>query len=424
MADHTTLRYMNEFACIADKCSDTCCAGWRVLVEESHYHRFAANLREEGKNPDDYMKRLGPNNSGSFASVRHDERGGCMFLAPEGLCSIHSKDGEKALPQVCQTYPRKYLVVGQRIEAAGMLSCPEVARLAVLSDDLVLPTTYRPALTDKQRARILAKPKTPESAHFELIRSFGLELLLTPRMTGPKLFILGYFAHKLEELVAGRPSISAVEVTRLIKQFQQADYQDGLEEQFDIVYQEPGKPIGMSILQSMIANSFQIAPTKRIALNAERAWTSYGVTEKFVIGDGKEVRPVTLKLDFIKLWETYQERRARIEASFVVELDLYCRNLVIHNWLTQPFTEYPSILDYLERSVLIECGLVKFFVTGQQSVVEGNLTLETFQSAFVDATVNYHRLIGHSARRDEIVEASMPPYETRGFARLASLYVI
>lgn len=415
---------MSEFSCLADKCPDSCCAGWRVLVEESHYHRFSGWLREEGKEPDDYMKRLGPNNTGSFASVRHNDRGGCMFLEPEGLCTIHGKHGEKALPQVCQTYPRKYLVVGQRIEAAAMLSCPEIARLAILSEDLVLPTAYRPALTDKQRARIAVQAKTPEAQHFDLIRSFGLELLVGARMTGPKLFILGYFGHKLTEQAAGRPSMPLAEITRLIAQFQTTEYQDGLEEQFDIMYQDTAKPIGMSIMHAVIGNSLQISPTRRVAFNAERVWTSYGVADKFIVGDGTKLLPIKLNFDYPALWATYQERRARIEASFVAEFDLYCRNLAIHSWLTQPFTDYPSLVHYLERSVLIECGLVKFFVTGQDAVLEGDLTLETLQRAFVDATVNYHRLLGHSSRREELLDAALPQYETQGFVRLAPLLMI
>ena len=29
--------YYDEFKCIADKCTDTCCAGWQVDVDEEYF---------------------------------------------------------------------------------------------------------------------------------------------------------------------------------------------------------------------------------------------------------------------------------------------------------------------------------------------------------------------------------------------------
>ena len=32
--------YIKQFHCIADKCSDTCCAGWEIVLEEDALERW------------------------------------------------------------------------------------------------------------------------------------------------------------------------------------------------------------------------------------------------------------------------------------------------------------------------------------------------------------------------------------------------
>ncbi len=33
-------KYLNKFKCIADKCEDTCCAGWEIVIDEETYDYF------------------------------------------------------------------------------------------------------------------------------------------------------------------------------------------------------------------------------------------------------------------------------------------------------------------------------------------------------------------------------------------------
>ena len=38
--------YFDEFKCIADKCEDTCCAGWGIVIDDKSYEKY---LSIEGK---------------------------------------------------------------------------------------------------------------------------------------------------------------------------------------------------------------------------------------------------------------------------------------------------------------------------------------------------------------------------------------
>ena len=127
--------YMEKFACIGDKCEDTCCAGWGINVDKSTYKKYqkinSPELRTIFKSSLKRVKK-GKISTENFASLSLDKDSKCPLLDTKGLCKIHSQFGEKALSKTCRTYPRMENWVDGMLEISGTLSCPEVARLALL----------------------------------------------------------------------------------------------------------------------------------------------------------------------------------------------------------------------------------------------------------------------------------------------------
>ena len=127
---------MTRFRCLAGDCEATCCGGWGIAVEPSANRRLKllakgdlalGQLLERGieLTPD------GPDH----ARLRFLPSGDCSMLDDAGLCSIQAKFGHAALFDVCAAYPRYANEVDGELELFGTLSCPEVARLALLADD-------------------------------------------------------------------------------------------------------------------------------------------------------------------------------------------------------------------------------------------------------------------------------------------------
>lgn len=116
-------KYFNEFKCIADKCEDTCCAGWEVVIDEDAYEAyqqvkgsFGNRLRNEIINDgEDNIFVLKNNN--------------CPFLNGNKLCEIYSELGEDYLCYTCQQFPRYTEEFGNLREIGISLSCPEAARI-------------------------------------------------------------------------------------------------------------------------------------------------------------------------------------------------------------------------------------------------------------------------------------------------------
>ena len=124
----------NEFECIGDKCSDTCCAGWRILVDQKTYDKYCS-LEEENKNWICSRLKKVENNGKILYEIEKDEKDRCPFLNEKNLCQIILKISEDYLCNTCKTYPRKTVVYHDAFFATVSVSCPEVARNIVQMKD-------------------------------------------------------------------------------------------------------------------------------------------------------------------------------------------------------------------------------------------------------------------------------------------------
>ena len=128
-------RSYHAFRCIGAECEDTCCVGWIVNVDKATYEAYQGcgdpqlgpKLRElvtintEGSSDDNYARIAlsGPS---------------CPFL-DQGLCSIQKTLGEERLSIMCSMYPRVINVVDDVLQRSLDLSCPEAARMVLLSPE-------------------------------------------------------------------------------------------------------------------------------------------------------------------------------------------------------------------------------------------------------------------------------------------------
>ncbi|QHW32614.1 hypothetical protein GZH47_18520 [Paenibacillus rhizovicinus] len=116
--------YFEQFKCIGSSCEDTCCAGWRVTIDASTLRKYKSVPRNELN----IMRDV----EGNQFRVRNDC---CAFLNEDKLCKIQLNLGESYLSTTCDQYPRSYQLVDGVKEASATLSCPEIARLALLNPD-------------------------------------------------------------------------------------------------------------------------------------------------------------------------------------------------------------------------------------------------------------------------------------------------
>lgn len=176
-----TWNVYNQFRCIAEKCTDSCCAGWEVDVDETaqSYYRTL-----EGPLGDRLRQVL---RDGAMIL----ENGRCPMWRQDGLCEIQAQLGHDALCQVCREYPRLYMDYGDFAEWGLELSCPEAARL--IFQDLSVTQEAMPdgempeydpevmEILQKSRAELLA---FWEQTHWTVPQQLAITLLYAHQVQG------------------------------------------------------------------------------------------------------------------------------------------------------------------------------------------------------------------------------------------------
>ena len=120
--------YCSDFRCTADKCTDNCCIGWEIDIDDktlSHY------LSVKG----DFGRRLKENiNFGEASSFKLLENDRCPFLNDRNLCDIFTELGEEHLCQICTDHPRYFEWFKGVKEGGTGLGCEESARIIITQD--------------------------------------------------------------------------------------------------------------------------------------------------------------------------------------------------------------------------------------------------------------------------------------------------
>ena len=122
--------YYKQFSCIADKCPDTCCGKWQIVIDDDSlekYEDYNGEYRDE-------LRRKVNWKEGVF---RHGRSGKCAFLRDDMLCDMYIHMGKNSLCTTCREYPRHTEEFENVREISLSLSCPEVARILMNITDKV-----------------------------------------------------------------------------------------------------------------------------------------------------------------------------------------------------------------------------------------------------------------------------------------------
>lgn len=111
-----------NFKCIADKCSDNCCIGWEIDVDDETYEYYKSITEEFGER---IINNIKCDECRHFM-LDNDER--CPFLDENNLCEIIINLGEDRIPEICRNHPRFYNWLYDRVEMGIGLCCEEAGR--------------------------------------------------------------------------------------------------------------------------------------------------------------------------------------------------------------------------------------------------------------------------------------------------------
>jgi lysine-N-methylase len=271
-----------------------------------------------------------------FASIRLRADGTCAMLDADRLCAIQRRHGEALLPDGCAVYPRYISRVGERLELCGSLSCPEVARLALLQPD---STELVEADEAAYGRGVLVREvgPGPEADLLDEVRATLYELAMDgehPLTT--RLFLIAHLAHECgalkpaELLPAVRRQVEPPLLQELARQF--AD-------------QARPSPLAAALVLSV--------------LHARRQASGCAAFRRVtgeVLGSFSEGATPTEAL-----WRTYLGRRRTVCGTHGPRIDLYIENYARHFFMKEWPTRWPSLLRYVQ-DLLLRLGMVRFLL--------------------------------------------------------------
>lgn len=123
--------FYKKFQCIGSACSDNCCIGWEIDIDERTNEVYQSLEGAFGE-----RLRASITTEEDIHFVLEQER--CPFLNKKNLCDIITTLGENKLCDICREHPRFYEWFGELTEAGLGLCCEEAARLLLENDQPML----------------------------------------------------------------------------------------------------------------------------------------------------------------------------------------------------------------------------------------------------------------------------------------------
>lgn len=413
------LRYMLDFRCIGSNCEDSCCqSGWEIYIDPAHLVKLRRALPlTPSDDPNalptfDHVARMVPKKDRServAAQLLLDEKGRCPLLGPQLLCRLHQAKGEDTLPDTCAMYPRHLNQVGQRLELSGALSCPEVARRALLPSDATDLVPAPGALQGRGQRQFSAPPgpqalrgDDPQAPyrHLDVVRGTMVRLLSLSGFSLPsRLFFTCFLAHKSSALQSAPEA--PIDPNAFLQQAELLSDPEVLAELDRRLHEGlVMAPLPLPLLLSVLHRQRQVPGGGAFARLVVEMAQSYRDPRSFP-STPDEPREVASPDEAARLDHAYRLRRQPIDALFRARIDHYLFNYARHFWMKDWYTHSPSLFLHTQ-SFLLRVALLRFVILGhphalaaaQKGADAGQADLDALA---VRAFYSLSRSIEHSA---------------------------
>ena len=126
-------KYVDRFKCDGSKCDAKCCKNWTINIDQATYNKYRhiKNISEKTK----ILSSIKKIKDGKGYFIKLNEEWECPLICKDKLCYIQRVMGEDYLSVVCQTYPRKAIVLGNCQLRSLSMTCPVAAEEALFTAD-------------------------------------------------------------------------------------------------------------------------------------------------------------------------------------------------------------------------------------------------------------------------------------------------
>lgn len=360
--------YLQRFTCIADRCEDTCCSGLKVPVDAYGRNRMREALAAEGMPVAkfDQLVPLNPDRSDPEQAgfIQMDAKGRCPFLDEKQLCSVHRKHGGSVLANACAMFPRAVTHFPDRREVAGSFACPEIVRLALLTETPLEPKPLAPGVVPRDfvNRTIDTDAGTAYATGRDKVRAVVMSILESQRFPpGSRLVFLGQLGHWLRPFYyRGAPAYDKAEMEEKLRTIESHQLLLSIHRNFAKLELLTDKWIALFL--SVLEERLRAGAPVRLARVAEGVLETYG---------GPNARGLTNK---------YRKGMNALVEDFGARMERYFRRHAMAWWYRNPHTD------------------------------SEHLTAHVFKLAFRAAMLRV-MLVGHPDTKPMLLDSKDPPGE-------------
>jgi lysine-N-methylase len=358
-------RYAERFGCIGPDCEDTCCAGWEVLVDASHYKKLKQKMDVSKEEREDFRRGIRRNrgvdkSDSRFALVVLDDQGRCGFFGEDRLCSLQKRYGSEVLSDTCAVYPRQVSLVGTRIELTAKVSCPEVARHLLLAADALELGDIPPSRLERRTLHRSSDPGAgdPYAAALDTVRSAVLRLLADP--TYPVTTRLALVACLADEITPfyhrGVEHLDEGRLARAIAELDPPEVRRQIHEHFEDIAVPKG--LAASLVLRVLGSRMQPAAGSLGHLIADILGRP---DEPVVRSEGLDREAAERALSI------YGLSKARWLPAHRSRIDQYFGNYAMNYFLQEWYTSSPSLATHA-RSLFLRVAALRFLLLAHPRV--------------------------------------------------------
>lgn len=369
-----TFDYMTGFRCIGPDCEDSCCTGWQVNLYQEDYYKIRGLHEEQGKlaffddavqlPPEDQRR---PDN---FGNLEFGEKARCCFL-DQGWCALQRDHGETMLPRVCATFPRAFYNLDDRLEMHGLLACPEVARLCLLSekepeiieiDEEGIPTFF------EYTTYTAGSPDIYEQYRDVVAKTVRWVLGRRETPMAERLFQVLYLSMELEAFYfKDMKEDPGPKLEALVRNITNAEFTNDLIQQF---HGGGGmQPIIRQVVLAIAAAPLQGARFRRFQMLSVPIILSYGELGEHLM----KTHDLNVS-EQNRIWDEYEVRKAKVLDKAGERVNQYFSNYAANYWQQGMFHGNTALSDHM-RKFLMSIAAMKFMFFShpevQQAVQQG-----------------------------------------------------
>ncbi|NOZ38129.1 MAG: hypothetical protein GXP11_08725 [Gammaproteobacteria bacterium] len=357
--NYKTPDYFRDFECLGSDCPDTCCQHWEVKLDRSHYHLLQEKMLQDETEKGLFENYIDVNEQPvtgdhDYAFIRMNNEGSCPMLSKNKLCSLHDRYGIEPLGDVCAFYPRVISRCGADMELSGALSCPQVARLCLLSKRPFKLSRFNvsqlPRSKDYPIQRELSQnPFDYYADNFRLVRQKLLELAVYEDFSlNVRLYALAELGQRIS--LYYHRDCKAVDSKRLGKDLQQVMDKGNLNNIQNYLAQDDSVNLfAMLVVRAVLEIKITQFPDEKLSQIAKKTFASSGMDSESSISD----------LPIEDVQKAYDKLRQRVSPAMNKKIDRYFTRYLCNCLFREWYFTMPDTFTYMQM-LFIRMAMLRF----------------------------------------------------------------